>query len=81
VQRSLEIIGHLEIIKANNAEFLKEQFAGATSVFSTGPKQKPAIVVEDNMHPLFNSNKCVKVEADLSPGMNRPKGFGFVVSV
>ncbi len=71
----------MEIIKTKNAEFLKQQVAGATAAFSTAPERKPAIVVQDNLRSLFALNEYVKVEADTSPGMNRPEGFGFVVSV
>jgi hypothetical protein len=81
VQRALESIEHLEIIKAKNAEFLKEQVAGATAAFSTAQTKACYIVVQDNMRSLFNLNEYVRVESDTSPGMNRPKGFGFVVSV
>ena len=65
-----------KIVEANGA-LLKERSASQTTQ-TTQPERKPAVSVEDDCLPAVNVEDYVKVEADSSPGMNRPEGFGFV---
>ena len=57
----------------------------AASSISFTPRQERAPAVEvtpdDNGKPYFNVGDYVEVQADLSPGMNRPSGRGFVANV
>ena len=46
---------------------------------SAAPERKPAVRMEETMIPAINEGEYVSVSDDFSPGMNRPKGKGFVV--
>ena len=50
-------------------------------MIQTPPERKPAITVEDDMRPAIVIGEFVMVDANTSPGNNRPGGSGFVESV
>ena len=47
-------------------------------MIQTPPKRKLAVTVEDDTSPAIVIGEFVKVDANTSPGNNRPGGTGFV---
>ena len=60
-------------------ELLQEQTS--TQLPTTGPNHKDAMETHDNVKPAFTLEDHVLVAVDTLPGMNRPKGCGFVKKV
>jgi hypothetical protein len=78
-ERDLRKIQQKVQIQEKNKELLHESRDKGT--IQTPPERKPAVAIEDNMRPAIEIGEFVKVDADTSPGRNRPGGTGFVESV
>ena len=66
-------------IQEKNKELLHE--SRDRGMIQTQPERKPAITVEDDMRPAIVIGEFVMVDANTSPGNNRPGGSAFVESV
>jgi hypothetical protein len=78
-ERALRKVKHGIQIEEENKKLLWEH--RDKGIILTAPERKPGVVFEDNFRPGVELGDYVSVEADSSPGNNRPAGCGFVTSV
>ena len=70
-------------IKLANVELMKGQMRCSERTMLSPPEKKQCniFVADDDQKPCFSLGEYVEVVADTSPGMNRPKGRGWISSV
>jgi hypothetical protein len=69
-----------DMIEANIA-FLKSQVSQNLHPTPTEPECKFAIAVSDDQTPGVSLGDYIRVEKDLSPGLNQLEGYGFVKKI
>ena len=70
-------------IKLANVELMKAQMRCSERTMLSPPEKKQCniLVADDDLRPCFSVGDYVKVNADTSPGMNRPEGRGWISSI
>ena len=67
------------ITEANNWRF-QDECDNFDLAVPTPPERKIYVDITDDCRPFLSNYSFVKVEADTSPGNNRPPGFGYIKS-
>ena len=65
-------------IKDTNRDRYEQGCASPQMAGPAPPERKWAVELKDDNRPFLTRDSFVKVEADFSPGHNRPCGYGYI---